>query len=539
MSKKDTKDYYTNILKAGRHNPAGFVTALTNLFVDSDGTPQVPYSKQIEYMNMVPDYAKIVTIVKPRQSGFSTAACAKIIHSSYFKEYPEYLIMSTGKGASEKILSRIRKAFLSMPEELFPGFATERNNLLELSTGPKIYSLTSNPTTAVGFTGPSVLDEAATFSANELQEIYRALFPATTKGGNITLISTPRGKNNLFYSIATDNMENSAELRKHPELARIYYRIALNVHDVPHQKIQEHILRAGCPIETMWRQEYMGEFLDASDEYIFDRSFIIEQSMKESEELKIKEFDTSSIYFGEKFLYKNSLENMPELSGENIEIHNRYGEFYAGWDGACGGEDYSILTIFGVPKEQRIEHEVHKVLCRIWQKVDFDTQIEELVGICNWIGIKRLLIDGTGAAGNIFQRQIEKSKPEFSSEKFVFTKQGRSDGTLISKSELYMQLKLALSRRQIIQLEDEMILEHYGNVMYDSSRDYFYHNKKKHEDHVTSQALAWHAYVKNRGVSKFSFLAPKSENGLIIRPNQSAIDRFSNRKPWQQSRIKR
>src|SRR5688572_2451473 len=70
---------------------------------------------------------------------------------------------------------------------------------LRFKSGRCIFSLSSNPDALVGKTGHIKLDEFAIH--REQRELYRIAKPCTTWGGQLSIISTHRGNQTVFYEI--------------------------------------------------------------------------------------------------------------------------------------------------------------------------------------------------------------------------------------------------------------------------------------------------------------------------------------------------
>jgi len=123
--------------------------------------------------------------------------------------------------------------------------------------GSQIIALPANPEGIRGFSGDVIMDEAGYFG-NQWEEIYRAVFPIITrkKDYKLVVISTPNGKNDLFYylwSIAENNPK--------------WFRYSLNIYEAVEKGLEVDIeeLREGVKSETVWQTEYLVEFLDKFD----------------------------------------------------------------------------------------------------------------------------------------------------------------------------------------------------------------------------------------------------------------------------------
>lgn len=499
---RTNKNTLEDILIKYRSNAAGFAAGMTNLFTEFNGEYNAPYPKQVEYMNLIPKYTKIITVRKSRQVGMSTAAAGKFLHSAYFREYNEYLILSRSSPQAEKILGRIKKAFNSMEESLFPGFSVERLDQLQIKNGPTIYSFSSNPDTAAGFTGPAIMDEFALFKPKDAEELYRVVFPSTTKGGNLTLISTPRGAHGLFYRFCTEDINSLSKGKPH-----LWYRINMNIYDVPFQMKMIEELRSGVPIDSIWQQEYLAEFLGDSEESIFSKVFMLEHSVYPGEGL-VDELPTDPFWNKNGNFMLSGEDTLPEIDNYPAKtILEKYEKLYAGWDIALGSKDLSQLTIIGRVKGTKTYHVIFK---KHWLKTEIDIQCEQVTKFCNWIGVKKLVYDATGL-GKVGGSQIKKFKPMFVVIPYLFN--------IKTKNDLYMSLRHKISQREFLQNDDDEVLEHFSNVMFDPTNGKFYTTSDtRHDDHCTSQALALRAAEDGKGEARMIFIGDTPKNPKIVNP---------------------
>jgi phage FluMu gp28-like protein len=75
---------------------------------------------------------------------------------------------------------------------------TDNASELVLDSGAKITSVPANPNTVRGNSAEVFWDEAGVFSRRESDEFWSAIYPSISKGWKIYLISTPKGKDNVF-----------------------------------------------------------------------------------------------------------------------------------------------------------------------------------------------------------------------------------------------------------------------------------------------------------------------------------------------------
>ncbi|MGV1829706.1 terminase large subunit domain-containing protein [Agrobacterium vitis] len=125
-----------------------------------------------------------------------------------------------------------------------------------LPHGSKITALPANPDTARGFSANVFLDEFAFHK--DSQQIWRALFPVISKGWNIRVTSTPNGKSNKFYELATGPIDDP--------WSRHVVDIYQAVRDGLPRDIDE--LRAGLADEDSWAQEFELKWLDEASAWL-------------------------------------------------------------------------------------------------------------------------------------------------------------------------------------------------------------------------------------------------------------------------------
>ena len=125
---------------------------------------------------------------------------------------------------------------------------------ITLPNDVRIIGLPANPMTCRGFTGDVFLDEFAMHAHD--REIWAGVFPTITRGrGELDVASTSKGKQNMFYGLASS--EHFAQ-----QTVTIFDAIAGGL-DVDAEE-----LRAGLGDEEIWRQEYLCEFVDETTAFL-------------------------------------------------------------------------------------------------------------------------------------------------------------------------------------------------------------------------------------------------------------------------------
>lgn len=132
---------------------------------------------------------------------------------------------------------------------LKPRFLEETKTSFTLANGSSIYSLPNNPNTVRGFAADHVyLDEFAHFQDDKL--MLQAIVPSVSRGGRLTVVSTPLGQRGEFHRIWTQDPKFSKHL--------------CDFTACPDLRIEE--LRSTLD-EISFRQEYCCEFIDETLAY--------------------------------------------------------------------------------------------------------------------------------------------------------------------------------------------------------------------------------------------------------------------------------
>ncbi len=151
--------------------------------------------------------------------------------------------------------------------------------VLGMANGCRIHSMSSNPDAQAGKRGDRVLDEFALHP--DPRKLWSIAYPGITWGGQMEIISTHRGSNNLFNQLIQEVRNNGNP--KGISLHRVTLQDALDQgflrklkaklpKDDPRQEMDEaayfDYIRAGCVDEESFLQEYMCEPSDDASAFI-------------------------------------------------------------------------------------------------------------------------------------------------------------------------------------------------------------------------------------------------------------------------------
>lgn len=215
----------------------------------------LPY--QVEIVKGI-DSHKFSVIKMARQVGKSFVVSYWSVIRALSRDNHTIVVISPAERQSKQFVDKVKHHVRALRVTGIKFFEDTELKKLEVvfPNGSQITALPANPSGVRGFSGDVIMDEAAHFEGN-WEDIYRAVFPITTrKDYKLIAISTPLGKNDLFYylwSIAEDNPK--------------WFRYSLNIFEAVEKGLDVDVeeLRAGIKSETAWRTEYLVEFVDQLD----------------------------------------------------------------------------------------------------------------------------------------------------------------------------------------------------------------------------------------------------------------------------------
>lgn len=122
--------------------------------------------------------------------------------------------------------------------------------------GNKITALPANPDTARGFSANVFLDEFAFHK--DSRKIWTALFPVISAGWKLRVTSTPNGKGNKFYDLAT--APPAAGWAQH----------VVDIHEAVRQGLPRDIeqMRSALMDDDAWDQEFLLKWLDEASAWL-------------------------------------------------------------------------------------------------------------------------------------------------------------------------------------------------------------------------------------------------------------------------------
>jgi hypothetical protein len=162
-----------------------------------------PYSYQTALWS---DRSALRVVLKARQVGFSQAIAFEALHTALFQPGSTVLVVSRNLESAVNVLRYVHTALETpglLGETASPGTAAVRAvkdsaTQIGLSNRSQIVSIPATKSAGRSFAATAVyLDEFAWMPW--ATEIYTAVAPTTSRGGRLTVLSTPHGRANAFY----------------------------------------------------------------------------------------------------------------------------------------------------------------------------------------------------------------------------------------------------------------------------------------------------------------------------------------------------
>lgn len=144
---------------------------------------------------------RMIICNKSRQLGLSTVAAAYSLWLALFRRNKNIIILATRLETAKLFLEKIKMMFDSLPEWLvMPQLVTISVKEMKFSNKSMIKALPCTENAARGeAVSLLVVDEAA--HIDDFDEIWTGLQPTLSTGGDVILISSPKGVGNQFYKI--------------------------------------------------------------------------------------------------------------------------------------------------------------------------------------------------------------------------------------------------------------------------------------------------------------------------------------------------
>jgi phage FluMu gp28-like protein len=226
--------------------------------------PAVPlYKYQVDWFL---DRSRFKLGMFARQTGKTFTTSLEIVddafeHESQGRRTP-WAILSRGERQAKEAIDVAKMhchayglGFTELESTWDIGAVSYRALEIGFSHGSSILALPANPDTARGFSRNMFLDEFAFHLRS--REIWKAAFPIISAGWKMRVTSTPNGKGNKFYDLATTD---------DPIWSNHFVDIYRAVRDGLKRDIEE--LRRALADDDAWAQEYELKWLDEASAWL-------------------------------------------------------------------------------------------------------------------------------------------------------------------------------------------------------------------------------------------------------------------------------
>lgn len=181
-------------------------------------TPKMAVELDPAQKRFMKDESRVQVVCWHRQKGKDFATAAKAVLDAMRTGQAWYIVSLTQRQADETFDKCVKwaKAFKVIIEAIESQTRTEYDHDLDeefefkarelrLPNGGRVVSLPGrNPDALAGFTGNVVFTEFGLFPGGGYDH-WRVVFPLTTRGFKVIVISTPRSKNTKFYELVSDS----------------------------------------------------------------------------------------------------------------------------------------------------------------------------------------------------------------------------------------------------------------------------------------------------------------------------------------------
>jgi phage FluMu gp28-like protein len=219
-----------------------------------------PYQKKF-----VRDFGRNRVVNKAKKVGMSSIIAGEALHKIFTKPGKNVIFVSTGQRVAGELLGKFYDEFDTLPQAIKPKLLRRSVQECKLINASRVISLPShNPANIRGYglrgaTTDVYIDEHA--HVTEDRELWIVVVDFQRIGGNITSISTPKGKRGKYYEIAEPLQALYREGMNWAKQDWSYHEIHYT--ECPRLRDQEKELKRDT-IEIEFLQEYCNEFIDES-----------------------------------------------------------------------------------------------------------------------------------------------------------------------------------------------------------------------------------------------------------------------------------
>lgn len=176
--------------------PLQWAQANATIVLPTEGRrPFVPYPYQAALLE---DTSPRRLILKARQTGISNAIAIEALHKAITRPDSTELFVSRNQEAAQNLIAYCQHTLNGLRS--VPVLTKENAGELAFANGSRIISLPATPSTGRSLAATDVyLDEFAFCKYDAL--IYESIIGTISTGGAMTILSTPNGRNNMFFRL--------------------------------------------------------------------------------------------------------------------------------------------------------------------------------------------------------------------------------------------------------------------------------------------------------------------------------------------------
>ena len=190
-------------------NSGRYAIAWAENFTKIDQRATILYPYQKKFLLDQSDYR---IVLKSRQTGYTLTIGLEGLFEALTN--PEYTVLyvSSSEEAAIRIINYCYKFINSLEQK--PKLIFGSKTQIKFVNGSMLVSLPQNPSTIVGYRAHRVyIDE---FAHHQLdKEILESIEPSISRGGKLTIISTPIGRANSYWRIWEETQEGKSEYSPH------------------------------------------------------------------------------------------------------------------------------------------------------------------------------------------------------------------------------------------------------------------------------------------------------------------------------------
>lgn len=160
---------------------------------------RVPFDPYPYQWDILDDRSPRRLILKARQTGISNTVAIEALYYALTLSDTTALFVSRNQDAARELI-RYCQHTLGGLTIVTPALVQENQSQLQWANGSRIISLPATPSTGRGVAAQRVyMDEFAFCLYDQL--IYESIVPTLSHGGQLTVLSTPKGRANMFFRL--------------------------------------------------------------------------------------------------------------------------------------------------------------------------------------------------------------------------------------------------------------------------------------------------------------------------------------------------